>query len=141
MLPEEPDELVNEGMWGKSLCMYLEKRLTERGHVVPFYCCEDWGWWVQLKGYQGVPFGFGICVYSLEGSHVEDLQAGDEPVNPEYYALTHSAYDSYQWSWKRFWFVKTQPWAERLTEELLEVFEADPEIEVLGVQDEFPDFR
>jgi len=60
ILPGEAEELVNEGMYGKALAVFLLERLRERGYRVPFFCCEDWGWWVHLKD---APFCFGVCIY------------------------------------------------------------------------------
>lgn len=61
VLPGEEQELVNPGTYGKALAQYLETRLTERAHAVPFICCEDWGWWVEVKG---LPFVTGVRVYA-----------------------------------------------------------------------------
>lgn len=40
ILPSEEDELVNDGMYGKSLALYLQSRLQDRGYMAPFICCE-----------------------------------------------------------------------------------------------------
>ncbi len=50
ILPGEREELVNDGMWGKALAVYLQEKLRERGWDVPLVCCEDWGWWVEVAG-------------------------------------------------------------------------------------------
>jgi hypothetical protein len=63
ILPGEADELVNEGMYGKALSEYLTEQLRKRGYRVPLYCCEDWGWWIEISDY---PFHFGVCVYGFE---------------------------------------------------------------------------
>ena len=62
ILPGETDELVNEGMYGKALAEYLQDKLAARAYDVPFVCCEDWGWWVELKA---APFTLG-SVHLLE---------------------------------------------------------------------------
>jgi len=54
----EKEELVNEGMYGKALAEYLQAKLRDRGYDAPFICCEDWGWWVELRA----PFTFGVCI-------------------------------------------------------------------------------
>ena len=59
ILPGEREELVNEGMYGKALAQYLQGKLRERGYAAPFICCEDWGWWVELKA---APVAFGVCI-------------------------------------------------------------------------------
>lgn len=60
ILPGEEEKLVNEGTYGKALAEYLAAKLRERGWDVPFVCCEDWGWWVSVKGQ---PFELGLCCY------------------------------------------------------------------------------
>lgn len=57
ILPGEEEEFVNEGTYGKSLAEYLQAQLTQYGYDVPFFCCEDWGWWIELKGQ---PFVLGL---------------------------------------------------------------------------------
>ena len=59
ILPGEEEELLNEGTYGKALAEYLQAELAKRGYDAPFVCCEDWGWWVELKA----PFTFGVCIY------------------------------------------------------------------------------
>jgi hypothetical protein len=44
ILPSEKEELVNEGMYGKALAVFLQAQRTDRGYDAPFVCCEDWGW-------------------------------------------------------------------------------------------------
>jgi len=124
ILPGEKEELVNEGMYGKALGEYLQKTLSERGYDAPFVCCEDWGWWVELKG---APFAFGVCIYSGP--------ADDEPTE---FVCTDGAIGPRKWSWKKFRFVETAPWVEKLHEDLLAVFRADADVEVIGIADEFP---
>jgi hypothetical protein len=98
--------------------------LSERGYDAPFVCCEDWGWWVELKG---APFAFGVCIYS-----------GPEENGPDEFAVTDGAISPRKWSWKKFRFVETAPWVEKLHGELLAVFRADPDVEIVGIADEFP---
>jgi hypothetical protein len=57
----EGDELVNERMYGQALAEYLQQALRQRGYDAPFFCCEDWGWWIELKN---APVAFGVCIYS-----------------------------------------------------------------------------
>ncbi len=124
VLPGEEAELVNEGMFGKALAEYLQRKLTERGYDVPFFCCEDWGWWVELPE---APFAFGVCIY-----------AAPSEGNPTEYACTDGAAAARKWSWKRFRFVDTAPWVTKLHDDLLAIFQADPEVEIVGVTDDFP---
>jgi hypothetical protein len=54
---------VNEGMDGKACAQYLQSNLSSRGYSVPFFVCENWGWWVEV---QGLDFTCGIGVYGLQ---------------------------------------------------------------------------
>jgi hypothetical protein len=92
ILPGEKDELVNEGMYGKAVAAYLQVKLRDRGYEVPFFCCEDWGWWVELKN---APFGFGVCIYCGPGR--------DGPLD---FFCTDGAVGRRKWSWRRFRFVQ-----------------------------------
>jgi hypothetical protein len=124
ILPGEKEELVNEGMYGKALAEYLQAQLTDRGYDAPFVCCEDWGWWVELKTGS---FAFGVCIYSKPDD--------DGPVE---FVCTDGAAAARKWSWKRFRFVDTSAWVRKLHEDLLAILQADGEVEVIGVSEEFP---
>lgn len=125
ILPGEEEELVNEGMYGKALAQYLQLKLLERGYEAPFICCEDWGWWVELKG---APFAFGVCIYSspAEGSSLTEFVCAD------------GALGSRRWSWRRFRFIDTIPYVRKLDQDLQAIFAADPDVEIVAVTDEFP---
>lgn len=117
VLPGEDDELVNEGMYGKSLAQYLEVGLRECGYLVPFFCCEDWGWWVELSGF---PFVFGVCIYGTDtGDGRLDLY------------VTDGAAGRRQWSWRRFQFANTDEAVAKLHGNLVRIFESDPDIVVI----------
>ena len=124
ILAGEEEELVNEGTYGKALAEYLQAKLQARGYVAPFICCEDWGWWVELKS---APFAFGVCIYS-----------GAKEDGPVDFACTEGATGPRKWSWKRFRFIDTAPWVSRLHDDLLAIFEADEGVEVVGVSSDFP---
>lgn len=61
-MPGEEEELINPGMYGKAVAIYLQQRLVEKGYESPLYCCEDWGWWVGVK--RG-DFSSGACIYCI----------------------------------------------------------------------------
>jgi hypothetical protein len=125
ILPGEKEELVNEGTYGKALAEYLRSQLQERGHDAPFVCCEDWGWWVELKT---APFAFGVCIYS-----------GPEEDGSLDFACTDGASGPRKWNWKKFRFVETTPWVNKLHDDLMAIFESDKEVEIVGVSEDFPD--
>lgn len=124
ILPGEVDELVNEGTYGKALAQYLQEKLGERGYAAPFVVCEDWGWWVDLAG---APFSFGVCIYS-----------GPEGEGPLDLFCTDGATGARRWSWRRFRFVDTAPWVEKLHQDLLAIFRADPEVEIVATDLDSP---
>ena len=124
ILPGEKEELVNNGMYGKALAEYLQAKLRNRGYDAPFVCCEDWGWWVELKT---APFAFGACIYS-----------GPEEDGPVDFVCTDGAAALRKWSWKRFRFVDTSLWVEKMHEDLMVVLQADEDIEIVGLSEEFP---
>lgn len=118
ILPGESEELVNEGLYGKALAEYLIENLRRRGYSAPSYCCEDWGWWVELAGF---PFTFGVCIY---GTELEDGRL-------DLY-VTDGAVGARQWSWRRFRFISTTEAVEKLHADLIAIFTADPDIQLLG---------
>jgi hypothetical protein len=122
VLPGEEDELVNEGTYGKALAQYLEARLKDRGYDVPFICCEDWGWWVEIRGQ---PFSLGLCVYKGP----EDTQES---------CFTISKEPGRHWSWTRFRFIDATSRIEKLFSDLKVILSEDIDIQVLGYPADFP---
>jgi hypothetical protein len=118
ILSGEKEELVNEGMYGKALAEYLQGKLRERGYDAPFICCEDWGWWVELKT---APFTFGVCIY-----------CGPERDGPLDLFCTDGATARKKWSWRRFRFIDTAPYVNRLHDDLVSIFQADRDVQVLS---------
>lgn len=114
VLPGEAEELVNDRTYGKALAQYLQSKLSERGYSVPFVCCEDWGWWVEI---QGQPFTLGICIYGFS----------DENGNLEL-CLTLNVEPGRRWSWSRFRLIDTTPRIELLLNDLNEVLMEDDRI-------------
>jgi hypothetical protein len=93
VLPEEDEVLDSDGIYGKALAEYLESKLKDRGYDVPFVCCEDWGWWVEIRGQ---PFGLGLRVYG-----------GPEHEGTQTLCFTISRGPGRHWSWTRFRFIET----------------------------------
>ena len=129
ILPGEKEELVNDGMYGKALAEYLQAKLKDRGYDAPFVCCEDWGWWVELKS---APFTFGVCVY-----------CGPEEADPLDLFCTDGAPERKAWSWRKFRFIDTGAWAEKLHLDLVSIFSADPDVTVIStsLDSPFPDAK
>lgn len=124
ILPGEADEVINEGMYGKALALYLQEELTARGYDVPLVGCEDWGWWVELKM---APFAYGVCIYCCNPDS-----------DPLEFVCTDSPVGDRKWNWSKFRFIDTTPYQEKLMADLISIFETDEEIEFLGVKDEMP---
>jgi hypothetical protein len=124
ILPGEEEELINEGTYGKALAQYVQAKLKDRGYDVPCVLCEDWGWWVELGG---APFVFGVCVYTDPGS--------DAMLD---FVCAAGVTGRKQWSWKKFRFLDTSPWADKLVDDLIAIFQEDDEVELVGITEEFP---
>jgi hypothetical protein len=120
----EDAELVNEGMYGKAFAQYLQARLIERGYQVSFVCCEDWGWWVELKGQ---PFALGLCIY---GRAMEDGSLD--------LCVCASAEPERRWSWTRFRVIDRTPRVNQLNTDLKAIVESDPDIRLLSYTADFP---
>ncbi len=124
ILPDEDTELVNEGTYGKALAQYLQQRLDELGYETPFVCCEDWGWWVEIKGQ---PFTLGLCIYGME--------TADDSLD---LCFQVSAAPERRWSWTQLKFIDRAPRVEQLNHDLKDIVESDSAIEVLGYTEAFP---
>jgi hypothetical protein len=123
-LPGEEEELVNEGMFGKALALYLQEGLQRVGYAVPHICAEDWGWWVGAEDGTGC---IDVCVYGTP----------DEEKVPEL-AVSVGTRKGRYWSWSRFRFVDDTARVEKLHADLLRLFAEDPQIETIGESGGFP---
>ncbi|VTR98571.1 hypothetical protein [Tuwongella immobilis] len=124
ILPGEADELVNEGMYGKAVAEYLSERLPTRGYQVPYFGCEDWGWWVELAGY---PFPFGVCIYANE------LPSGQLDCY-----VTDGATAARRWSWRKLQFIDCTAAVLRLHGDLVAIFRDDPDVQILAIDLDAP---
>lgn len=125
ILPGEDEELVNEGMYGKALAEYLQKKLAERGYQTPSINCEDWGWWLTIAG---LPFKCGLCIYGRRIGDTDELDL----------CVTGSSSGGRRWNWSRFRFIDTTPDAEKLHETIRSIFADDPDITIIAETPEFP---
>lgn len=126
ILPGEAEQIVNDGTYGKALAEYLTGKLRELGYSAPFFCCEDWGWWVELAGH---PYTFGVCIYGRV--------CADDSL--ELY-LSDGARPARRWSWRRLCFVDTgaDEAAASLRNDLVAIFRADPDVHVHATDLESP---
>ena len=124
VLPGEEQELVNPGTYGKALAQYLQASLKERAYDVAFICCEDWGWWVEIKN---LPLATGVCVYATS----------DLPQSNELCIAIRPAPGRY-WSWRRFRAIDATPYVTKLFADISEIVRSDPDVQVLGFPEDFP---
>lgn len=125
VLQGEDDEIANERMYGKALCNYLQSNLPSAGIEAPFFCNEDWGWWLEVKR---TGFQMALCIYS-------DPEAlGD----PKRYALLPSIQRAKQWSWAKFKSIDVSKDVLAIMDVVEAVFRRDHEIELVERRDEFP---
>jgi len=132
VLPGEFKELCNDGIYGKSLSKYLQKQLTALGYSGPRLYCEDWGWWL---GVTKASVELGLCIYGFPKVDVDEESKGGELLD---LCVRIDTDAKKGWSWKRFRIVDKATLVVKLFEELKEIFESDPDIEILDIDEEFP---
>lgn len=67
-----------EGMFGKSLCNYLQAKLPLVEIQVPFFFNEGWGWWLQTAS-NGFRMSLGIA--SDPGADIHEVtRHNDNPL-------------------------------------------------------------
>lgn len=125
VLEGEEDELINEGMYGKALCEYLEKQLPLAGVEVPFFVCEDWGWWVEVKDKD---FTMGLCIYSDP----------DVVPTPKQYAVISSITNEKKFVWKKFKKINVSTNVLKILDIVEKTFKNDPAIRNVARHNEYP---
>src|SRR6185369_18002217 len=93
-------------------------------YEVPFICCEDWGWWVEIKS---LPVFAGVCVYAtsdLPESHELCIAVKPPPGR--------------HWSWRRFRSIDATSHVTKLFADVSEIVRSDPDVQVLGFFEDFP---
>ena len=125
VLEGEAEEIVNEGMYGKAVCLYLEKALPNLDIKVPSFCCEDWGWWVDVRTND---FAMGLCVYS-------DPASGADPTR---YVVMSSITEGKKWVWTRFRKIDVSRDVTQIMDAVENVFRADSQITHVSRHDDFP---
>ena len=125
ILEGEVEEIVNDGMYGKALCIYLQSRLPDAGIEAPSFICEDWGWWIDVIDGD---FKIGLCVYSHP----------DEESNPERYAIMPSEHNTKKWSWSKFRMVDVSTNTVSIIDAVEQIFQNDSEIESVSRHDDYP---
>ena len=120
----EEQEIVNPRTYGRAFAEYLKESLRALGYDCPWVCCEDWGWWVEVRLSS---VSLGLCCYR---EHDENT--------PCEFVCTPSLEKTRVWSWKRVGHIDVAEPLQRLMRDLEQVFKDDPDIEFLGVTDTFP---
>ena len=125
ILQGEDDELVNEGMYGKACAQYLQSNLASRGYSIPFVVCEDWGWWVEVKG---LDFTCSIGVYGIQIDDSDDLDLCVTVLTPK----------GKKWSWKKLRSIDTSAEVEKLHETIRSIFQDDVDVTIVCESPDFP---
>jgi hypothetical protein len=125
ILEGEDDEIVNENMYGKALCKYLEHNLPKAGIKVLTYFPEDWGWWLEVEDND---FNMALCIYSDP----------DAKQDPERYAILPSILNEKKWSWSQFKYIDLSKNVLKIMDALEKVFKEDTEIKTVTRHDDFP---
>ena len=123
--PGEDQEITNERMYGKALCTYLQEHLPRAGINVPFFCNEDWGWWLEVEHGD---FKLALCIYSDP----------DAEGNPEKYAIMPSIDKETKWSWTRFRKVNVSKEVLAVIDCVERTFASDTDVSAVTRHDDFP---
>ena len=121
----EDQEITNERMYGKALCTYLQEHLPRAGINVPFFCNEDWGWWLEVEHGD---FKMALCIYSDP----------DAEGNPEKYAIMPSIDKETKWSWTRFRKVNVSKEVLAVIDCVERTFASDTDVSAVTRHDDFP---
>ncbi len=125
ILDGEKEEIVNENMYGKALCLYLESELPKIGIKVPFFCNEDWGWWLDVIDGD---FSMALCIYS-------DPDANGDPKS---YGIMPSIKNAKKWSWSKFRKIDVSKNVMKIMDEVAELLQNDSETTKLTRHNDFP---
>jgi hypothetical protein len=125
ILEGEEEEIVNDNMYGKALCLYLERELPKLEIKVPFFCNEDWGWWLEVEDGD---YSMALCIYSDP----------DADGNPESYAIMPSVREPKKWSWSKFRKIDVSAKVLKLMNKVADLFSKDKEITEISRHDDFP---
>ena len=115
ILEGEEDEIINPNTYGKALALYLQDNLIKHGYAVPFICCEDSGWWIEIKTNVKI-FGL-MCVRDETGENLFYCNL----VKP----------DSKAWIWRKFKFDDLSDIKSKIIHDVHSIFSSDPKIEIL----------
>lgn len=124
VLPGEDSEVVNEGMYGKALCIYLQNELPKFGVTVELYCAEDWGWYL---GVIDNDFKMGLGIFSIN------------PVGfgPQIYAIQSLVLARKKWYWRQFRSVDVTDSVIAIFDKLENALNFDSDIWTVKRQDGF----
>lgn len=113
LLPGEEEELINEGMFGQALALYLCENLPPSGWKVSEPVAEDWGWWL---GASNGGKALDLCLRGEgDGSGIPELAVWvgtPKAKNPDAVTQLHA--------------------------DLLALLSADPGVEILSVSEAYP---
>jgi len=113
------------------LQFFLQDEFIKRGYKSSFYCCEDWGWWIDLKIEQ---FNFGVCINFIEDGDTDILK-----YIPEHYVCSLSLDSGREWSWKKFRCVDTTNIFEKYFSDMEDILNSDTGIKIIEITKNFPE--
>ena len=116
-MPGEEEELVNDGIYGKALSLYLREQLEAHDYKVTLQCAEDWGWYTELENKE-----FRLSIGC--GTHDWDSREFVCFVNPSEPVIR-----------KLFKKISTVETVEKLVSILKEILRSDKRIEDLELTD------
>lgn len=125
ILSGEEDEIVNDGTYGKALCIYLENKLPLAGVEVVRFLCEDWGWWIEVRVKE---FTLGLQIYS-------DSMPGE---HPRKYAIMSGIDKNRIWSWRKFRKINVGNQVSDIIDKVESVLLKDTDITFVKRHDDFP---
>jgi len=123
-LPNEAEELVNEGMYGKAVCQFLERELPQRGFEVIRYVAEDWGWWIEVEN----------SVKSLELA----IYSGGHDISEMDYAILLDIRKPSFFSLKKMKRVSRETEMKSLQSALEDLISSTPNVKLMSITEEFP---
>ena len=125
IMPNEAENLVNDGIYGMAFASYLQTQLAARGYSTPHVVCEDWGWWVTITG---LPFECGLCVYGFQIDDSQDLDL----------CMTVSSAKSRRWRWRKLCFIDTSYDVKQLYDTIREILGEDQNVTIVRESADFP---
>jgi len=123
ILPDENPENYEDFLYGKSLCLFLQKHLPAYGFKVSRFDWEDWGWWISIENtIRNIELG----VYRFTDSDMSD------------FAIRIDRRKSVFFSLKKFKKVSRLSEMEKLEAAIIDLMSKTDGVDFISTSDEFP---